>query len=163
MPVQARAKPALFDSAGRPLHLGSELGSGYEGAVYELRDRSDVVVKLYHKNIEAEKASKIASMAKFSNERLLKLTAWPTEPVRAGSGTGAVVGFTMPKITGHKQAFSLYSPKLRLQEFPRASWQFLIRSAANAARAFAVVHESGHVIGDVNHGNLLSATERRCD
>src|SRR5215813_4229236 len=61
----------------------------------------------------------------------------------------------MPKITGHKQAFSLYSPKLRLQEFPRASWQFLIRSAANAARAFAVVHESGHVIGDVNHGNLF--------
>src|SRR5207237_5171019 len=71
------------------------------------------------------------------------------------SGIGPVVGFTMPKITGHKQAFSLYSPKLRLQEFPKASWQFLIRSAANAARAFAVVHESGHVIGDVNHGNLF--------
>ena len=72
----------------------------------------------------------------------------------------------MPKITGHKQAFILYSPKLRLQEFPTASWQFLIRSAANAARAFAVVHESGHVIGDVNHGNLFvggNATVRLID
>src|SRR5690349_23148997 len=123
MPVLARAKPALFDIAGRPLHLGSELGSGGEGAVYELRDRSDLVVKLYHKSLGAEKAAKIASMAKSANERLLRLTAWPTEPIRLGSGTGAVVGFTMPKITGHKQAFSLYSPKLRLQEFPRASWQ----------------------------------------
>jgi DNA-binding helix-hairpin-helix protein with protein kinase domain len=155
MPVQTRAKPALFDLAGRPLHLGSQLGSGGEGAVYELLDRSDVVVKLYHKSLDAGKASKIANMAKFSNERLLKLTAWPTQPIRVGSGTGAVAGFMMPKITGHKQAFSLYSPKLRLYEFPKASWQFLVRSAANAARAFAMIHESGHVIGDVNHGNLF--------
>src|SRR5260370_27251915 len=140
MPVQTRAKPALFDLAGRPLHLGSQLGSGGEGAVYELLDRSDVVVKLYHKSLDAGKASKIANMAKFSNERLLKLTAWPTQPIRVGSGTGAVACFMMPKITGHKQAFSLYSPKLRLHEFPKASWQFLIRSAANAARAFAIIH-----------------------
>jgi hypothetical protein len=80
--------------------------------------------------------------------------------------TGPVAGFIMPKITGHKQAFSLYSPKLRPQEFPRANWQFLIRSAANAARAFSVVHESGHVIGDVKHDNLLvgaQATVRLVD
>jgi DNA-binding helix-hairpin-helix protein with protein kinase domain len=153
--MQTRAPPTLLDSAGRPLHLGPQLGSAGEGAVFELRDRSDQVVKLYHKGLEPEKALKIANMAKAANERLLKLTAWPTEPIRLSSGSRAVVGFTMPKIAGHKQAFSLYSPKLRLQEFPKASWQFLIRSAANAARAFAVVHESGHVIGDVNHGNLF--------
>ena len=155
MPVQTRAKPALFDLAGRPLNLGSQLGSGGEGAVYELRDRSDVVIKHYHKSLEPAKASKIVTMAKFGDDRLLKLTAWPTEPIRVGSGTGAIAGFMMPKITGHKQAFSLYLPKLRSHEFPKATWQFLIRSAANAARAFAVIHESGHVIGDVNHGNLF--------
>jgi len=155
--MQTRVPPTLLDSAGRPLQLGPQLGSGGEGSVFELRDRSDLVVKLYHKSLEPEKASKIASMAKSANERLLRLTAWPTEPIRIGSGNGAgtIVGFTMPKITGHKQAFSLYSPKLRAHEFPRASWQFLIRSAANAARAFAVIHDSGHVIGDVNHGNLF--------
>ena len=166
MPVQTRAKPALFDLAGRPLHLGSELGSGGEGAVHELRDRSDVVVKLYHKPLDPNKSAKITTMAKFGNERLLKLTAWPTEPVRVGSGGGPVAGFIMPKITGHRQAFSLYSPKLRLHDFPTAGWQFLIRSAANAARAFTVVHRSGHVIGDVNHGNLFvggNATVRLID
>jgi DNA-binding helix-hairpin-helix protein with protein kinase domain len=72
----------------------------------------------------------------------------------------------MPKFTAHRQAFNLYSPKRRLQEFPTASWQFLIRSAANAARAFTVVHEGGHVIGDVKHDNLLvggNATVRLVD
>jgi DNA-binding helix-hairpin-helix protein with protein kinase domain len=135
MPVQTRAKPALFDLAGRTLHLESQLGSGGEGAVYELRDRSDVVIKVYHKPLDPEKSSKIAAMARFGNERLLKLTAWPTEPIRVGSGTGPVGGFIMPKITGHRQAFSLYSPKLRLHEFPTATWQFLIRSAVNTALA----------------------------
>ena len=166
MPVQTRAKPALFDLAGRPLHLGQELGRGGEGSVYEVRDRSDAAVKLYQKPLDAEKSAKISIMAKFGNERLLKLAAWPTEPIRVGSGTGPIVGFIMPKITGHRQAFSLYSPKRRLQEFPTASWQFLIRSAANAARAFSVVHESGHVIGDVKHDNLLiggKATVRLVD
>lgn len=147
--------PSLIDSAGRPLQLGPQLGSGGEGAVFELRDRPDLVAKLYHKPLEPQKAAKITQMASAANERLLNLTAWPTEPIRVASDGRAVVGFTMPRITGHKQAFNLYSPKLRLREFPRASWQFLIRSAANAARAFAVVHESGHVIGDVNHGNLF--------
>jgi DNA-binding helix-hairpin-helix protein with protein kinase domain len=155
MPVQTRAKPALFDVAGQPLYLGPKVGSGGEGAIYELSDRSDVVVKLYHKSLDPEKSAKIATMAKFGNERLLKLTAWPIEPIRVGSGAGPIVGFTMSKITGHKQAFSVYSPKLRLQESQNVSWQFLIRCAANAARAFKAVHESGHVIGDVNDGNLL--------
>lgn len=155
MSVQTRTKPALFDLAGRPLDLGSELGSGGEGAVYEIRDRPDVVVKRYHKPLDAAKSAKIVAMAKLGNERLLKLTAWPTEPIQARSGTGPIAGFIMPKISGHKQAFSLYGPKLRLQEFPTAGWQFLIRSAENAARAFKIVHENGQVIGDVNHGNLL--------
>jgi DNA-binding helix-hairpin-helix protein with protein kinase domain len=161
-----QTRPPLIDTAGRPLQIGSELGSGGEGSVFALRDRSDLVVKLYHKALDPDKAIKIASMAKSASERLLKLTAWPTDPIRAGSKSGPVIGFTMPKITGHKQAFSLYLPKLRLQEFPKATWPFLIRSAANAARAFNVIHETGHVIGDVNHGNLFvgdQATVRLID
>ena len=164
--MQTRALPPLLDIAGRPLQLGPQLGSGGEGAVFELRDRSDLVAKLYHKRLEPEKAAKIAHMAKAANERLLKLTAWPTEPIYAGSGARPVVGFTMPKITGHKEAFNLHSPKLRLREFPTATWPFLIRSAANAARIFNAIHESGHVIGDVNEKNLLvgnKATARLID
>ena len=35
----------------------------------------------------------------------------------------------------------------------------LVGVAANVSRAFAVVHEQGHVVGDVNHGNLLVRTD----
>src|SRR5258708_20167963 len=65
----------------------------------------------------------------------------------------------MPRICGDRPAFKLYSPKLRLQELHSAGWAFLIHAAANAARAFAVIHEGGHVIGDVNHGNLVVAAD----
>lgn len=147
----------LFDGGGRPLRLGAELGRGGEGSVYALADRTDVVAKIYHHRPNAEKSAKIVAMAKLSTDRLLKLAAWPTGSIHAASGRGQVLGFLMPRISGYKPAFNLYSPKLRLQEFPSAGWAFLIHAAANAARAFAVIHESGHVIGDVNHGNLVVA------
>ena len=72
----------------------------------------------------------------------------------------------MPKVSGFRPAFELYGPKLRLQRFPKADWRFLIRAAANTARAFAAVHEARQVIGDVNHGNLVigqDATVRLID
>ena len=149
----------LFDASGRALSLGAELGRGGEGSVFALADRSDLVAKLYHHAPSAEKAAKIVAMAKLGSERLLKLAAWPTSAIHSGARGGPVVGFLMPRIQGHKPAFNLYSPKLRLQEFPSAGWAFLIHAAANAARAFAVIHDSGHVIGDVNHGNLVVAPD----
>ncbi|HEX7968682.1 MAG TPA: hypothetical protein VF502_10710 [Stellaceae bacterium] len=149
----------LVDASGRPLRLGAELGRGGEGSVYALADRSDLVAKLYHHRPGTEKSAKIVAMAKLGSDRLLKLAAWPTSPIHEASRGGPVLGFLMPRISGHKPAFNLYSPKLRLQEFPSAGWAFLIHAAANAARAFAVIHESGHVIGDVNHGNLVVAAD----
>lgn len=65
----------------------------------------------------------------------------------------------MPRLTNHKPIFGLYSPKIRLQEFPKADWRFLIHAAINTARACSVIHEAGHVIGDVNHGNLFVASD----
>jgi len=149
----------LVDASGRPLRLGAELGKGGEGSVYALADQANLVAKLYHHPPGAEKSAKIVAMAKLGTDRLLKLAAWPTSAIHAASRGGPVLGFLMPRISGHKPAFNLYSPKLRLQEFPSAGWAFLIHAAANAARAFAVIHESGHVIGDVNHGNLVVAAD----
>jgi DNA-binding helix-hairpin-helix protein with protein kinase domain len=155
--LQPSNPPPLYDASGRRLSLGPELGRGGEGAVYALEGRDDLVAKLYHHAPGAEKSAKIVAMAKLGSERLLRLAAWPTSPIFATAKGGPVLGFLMPRISGHKPAFNLYSPKLRLQEFPSAGWAFLIHAAANAARAFAVIHESGCVIGDVNHGNLVVA------
>ena len=66
----------------------------------------------------------------------------------------------MPKVDrSDKPIHELYGPKTRLQEFPTANWGFLIHVAANVARGFAAVHNAGHVIGDVNHGNVLVSSK----
>jgi len=146
-----------LDTAGRPVRLGREIGRGGEGTVYELEGRADRVAKLYFKQPDANHAAKLAAMVGAAEERLMRVAAWPAETLR--SPTGAVIGFVMPRIAGHKPVFQLYGPKLRLQAFPKADWAFLIHAAANAARAVAVVHAAGHVIGDINHGNLMVAED----
>jgi DNA-binding helix-hairpin-helix protein with protein kinase domain len=143
----------LTDSQGRSVQLGAELGRGGEGSVYALSDPS-LVAKVYHRPTDAERAAKLATMARLSTDRLTRLAAWPVETLHDRSA-GAMVGLLMPRVTGYKAIHQLYGPKTRRIEFPRAGWPFCIHAAANVARAFAVVHEHGHVIGDVNHGNVV--------
>lgn len=154
----------VFDSAGRELRLGRELGRGGEGVVYDLVGDAAQVVKVYARPPDRRLAAKLAAMVGMADEKLLRIAAWPTGTVHDAKGT--VIGFTMPRIDGHRPVFQLYGPKLRLREFPKADWAFLIHAAANAARAFAVVHAAGHVIGDVNFNNLVvgaDATVRLLD
>lgn len=155
--------PKVRDSKGS-VALGRLLGRGGEGAVYELADRRDQVAKLYHHEVSPEKASKIETMASLQNDRLLSLAAWPLDLLR--STDGKPVGLLMPRVDGHKDIHNLYSPRSRKAEFPAADWRFLIRAAANTARAFAAIHETGCVIGDVNHGGVCvsdKATVRLID
>ena len=154
----------LFDIHRKPIQLLKEIGRGGEGAVYEIQGHDSIVAKIYFKCPDPEKAEKVITMTKLGNDRLTKLATWPLFSIHNSSGQ--LVGFTMPKLVNYKPIFELYSPKLRLQEFPQADWRFLIHAAGNVARAFACIHESGHVIGDVNHGNLVvspDATVRLID
>ncbi|MFN8515474.1 MAG: hypothetical protein U0841_23395 [Chloroflexia bacterium] len=152
--MTASATRTIVDGTGRALVLGGELGRGGEGAVYAVATQPDIVAKLYHQPPAAAKAAKLAAMAALGTERLLRLTAWPVGTLHREAG-GPVAGLLMPRIEGHQAIHTLYSPKSRLTAFPQAGWPFLVHAAANAARAFAAIHEHGHVIGDVNHGNLV--------
>ena len=58
-----------------------------------------------------------------------------------------------------KPLHDLYSPGSRKIHFPQADFRFLVRSAANIARAIASVHQSGCVIGDINHSSMLVSTK----
>lgn len=161
----AKAKPQLYDGKGRLIALGPELGRGGEGSVHEIRDRLDLVAKVYLKSVGQDKAAKLTTMVSLKTERLLKLLAWPVDTLHEHPG-GAVAGFLMPRVTEHKDIHMLYGVKSRLAEYPEACWPFLIQAAANVARAFNVVHEHGHVIGDVNHGGIVvskKATVRLVD
>ncbi|MBP2658954.1 MAG: hypothetical protein H6Q69_1986 [Firmicutes bacterium] len=145
----------IFDSQGKVISLGSKIGSGGEGSVFEITDRSEMVVKLYHKPLSTDRISKLSAMVQVKNDQLLKFAAWPTGLLYNDNQTHKIIGILMPKITGYKEIHSLYGPKSRLQEFPSANWPFLIHTATNLARAFNAVHFYGQVIGDVNHSNIL--------
>lgn len=147
----------IVDSKGRPVALGREIGRGGEGSVFEIKSDDRCVAKIYHQPLNTDKADKIRLMASLRNDKISALSAWPMELLLRRSGEP--IGLLMPKIVGRKDIHHLYNPKSRRADFQRADWRFLVRAAANTARAFAAVHEAGCVIGDVNHGGVLVAQD----
>jgi len=136
-----------------PVSLGKELGRGGEGAVFPVVGAPDLVAKIYLKPPAPAKADKLRSMARNASPALLRVAAWPVDVLV--DSAGAVRGFLMPKVSAREDVHELYSPKSRRQAFPNVDFRFVVRAAANIARAFAQVHAAGNVIGDVNHGNAL--------
>jgi DNA-binding helix-hairpin-helix protein with protein kinase domain len=143
----------LVDATGRAVRLGKELGRGGEGSVFDVDGESDVVAKLYHAPPEPEKAAKLAAMARSASPALTSVAAWPTNTLHEGGGA-PVAGLLMPRASG-AEVHRLYSPAYRKVEFPNYDWEKLIVVARNVAAAVARIHDAGHVIGDVNQGNVL--------
>lgn len=135
------------------IRLGQELGRGGEGVVVAVEGQKDRVAKIYSAPPDQRKAQKLVAMAEAASPSLLKISAWPIDLLT--DNKGAVWGFVMPRVVARRDIHELYSPKSRSEAFPDADFRFLVHVGANIARAFAVVHEQGQVLGDVNHGNLL--------
>ena len=150
---------ALLDDHGRRVSLGAELGRGGEATVYSVEGRPELVAKIYRQPAGAEKTEKLSQMVKLQSERLLALSAWPVGIVFM-AGNRSMAGFLMKNVARFKDIHLLYNPKSRTREFPpKANWRFLIHTASNVARAFAAVHDHGHVIGDVNQSNVRVSPE----
>jgi DNA-binding helix-hairpin-helix protein with protein kinase domain len=141
------------NSLGRTFHLTRQIGKGGEGAVYETREQSDIALKLYWPNKAQSRRDKIAAMASAQWYKTNSFVAFPIDVLF--SPTGAFVGFAMRKVGGNKPVHMLYSPASRKVEFAKADYRFLVRAAANIARAVASVHAIGCVIGDINHSGFL--------
>lgn len=145
-------------SSGDMLYLGEQIGGGGEGKVFAVRNREDMVAKIYHSH-DARRSAKLSVMHKLKDERLLTYTAWPMDTIQDERGK-EIIGLLMKRIPSeYKDIHQLYSPKTRHAHFPEAGMDLLIHAASNVARAFAVVHENGHVIGDVNHSNVLVSSK----
>jgi DNA-binding helix-hairpin-helix protein with protein kinase domain len=150
----------LVTSKGTPIQIGRELGSGGEGSVFEVPALSNQVAKLYHQLPEAKKQAKLTFMASTVDQQLLKYVAWPQETLHSSRG-GPVVGFLMPRVVGKDPVHMVYSPAHRRQDRPKAAWDFLLYVARNTAAAFEVLHAHGHVLGDVNQGNVLVGSDSK--
>ena len=150
---------ALFDDHGRRVTLGAEIGRGGEAVVYSVEGQPELVAKIYHHPPGTEKTEKLSQMVKLQSERLLALSAWPVRTLLA-PGNKSMAGFLMKNVGRFKDIHLLYNPKSRTREFsPKANWRFLIHTASNVARAFAAIHDHGHVIGDVNQSNVRVSPE----
>jgi DNA-binding helix-hairpin-helix protein with protein kinase domain len=147
--------PVVRVSKG-PLTLGKLLNRGGEGGVYEVVGQPSLVAKVYLKDIAPERAEKLRTMTQLLTPKLAALTAWPHDVLY--SSEGKVTGFLMPKVDAH-DVHQVYGPKSRLQHFPQADWRMLVRTALNTARAFAVVHEAGILVADVNHGGVMVSAD----
>ncbi|WP_457332725.1 helix-hairpin-helix domain-containing protein [Rhizobacter sp. P5_C2] len=145
---------AVVTSKGAAILLGKELGKGGEGSVYEVPASATHVAKLYHRPPDARKQSKLTFMAASADQKLLNYAAWPQETLHSTRG-GPVVGFLMAKVAGRDPIHMVYSPAHRRQERPKAAWDYLLFVARNTAAAFETLHEHGHVLGDVNQGNVM--------
>lgn len=144
----------LFRVSNRvAVSLGRELGRGGEGSVHLVNGAPEFVAKIYLKPPSPAKADKLRTMSKHASPTLLKAAAWPVELLADESGLPR--GFLMPRVSARQDLHELYSPKSRRSAFPNADFRFVVRAAANLARAVAQVHSRGIVIGDVNHGNAL--------
>jgi DNA-binding helix-hairpin-helix protein with protein kinase domain len=153
---------SFVNDSGKSIEIGSELGAGGEGSVYEVISNQSLVAKLYKPNHQPDalKQAKLRFMSRSANKDLLSYAAWPQETLHK-TENGPVVGFLMPKISGRVPIHILYSPAHRRQEYPNAAWDFLLFNARNTAAAFAAIHHYGHVIGDVNQGNVLVGADSK--
>lgn len=144
---------------GHELVLGKSIGHGGEGKVFQLRDQPGYVAKIYH-HPDPERESKVEALISLDSGNLESSCCWPLQAIR--DDHNRVVGFTMRCADSTaKPVHNLFTPISRRQTFPRADWRFLIRTATNIARAFAVCHERGVVIGDVNENGILVSQDSK--
>lgn len=144
----------FFTSREDSVILGREIGKGGEGLVYEVQSLSGQVAKIYHKVPDSKKQAKLSYMVSTADAQLLNYVTWPQETLHTSHG-GPVVGFLMPKVAGKDPIHMIYSPAHRRQDYPKATWEFLLYVARNIAACFKTIHAHGHVVGDVNQNSFL--------
>ena len=131
------------------------IGKGGEGEVYAIKGRSGQAAKIYSASLRTKREDKVRAMVSEGLFAKTDLVAYPSEVVT--DRLGNFLGFVMPLVSGYRPLHELYSPKSRRRYFPQADYRFLVRAAQNVARAIGKVHQTGCVIGDLNHSGVLVA------
>ena len=144
----------VYGLDGSPYRLAKEIGKGGEGTVWSLDGTANLVAKFYHNGLNNEAAAKLSAMCRLKTEDLTRIAAWPITLLK-NTKSGNPQGLLMRRVSGYQSVHQLYGIKSRLRTFPEAQFPFLLHSAINTAKAFATIHASGQVIGDVNHSNLM--------
>lgn len=133
------------------------IGKGGEGEVYAIKGRSGLAVKIYKTNVRAIREEKVRAMVGESLAVKSDLIAYPGDVVT--DGLGNFLGFVMRLVPSCQPLHELYTPKSRQRLFPKADYRFLVHAALNVARVIGKVHQTGCIIGDLNHSGVLVAQD----
>ena len=147
---------SLYTSKGASIVIGTELGKGAEGSIFDVLALPSQAAKIYHTNKlpDTKKQQKLSFMPSKADPQLLNYVAWPQETLHTSRG-GPIVGYLMPKAINRKPLHTLYSPAQRKQGYPAAAWDFLLYVARNVAASVETVHSHGYVIGDINENSFM--------
>lgn len=133
------------------------IGKGGEGEVYAIKGRAGQAVKIYNTSLRAKREDKVRAMVGEGLAVKTNLVAYPGEVVTDLRGN--FLGFVMRLVSGYRPLHELYSPKSRQRHFPKSDYRFIVHAALNVARAVGNVHQTGCVIGDLNHSGVLVAQD----
>ena len=142
---------------GELFSLGEMIGKGGEGRVFALNGRSGAAVKLYNSRLRIDREEKVRAMVHRGFAAQTDLVAYPREVV--SDRVGNFLGFLMQLVSGYRPIHELYSPKSRQRHFPSVDYRFIVHVALNVARAVGNVHQTGCIIGDLNHSGVLVAQD----
>lgn len=133
------------------------IGKGGEGEVYAIKGRSGLAAKIYNTSLRAKREDKVRAMVGEGLAVKTDLVAYPGDVVTDPRGN--FLGFVMRLVSGYRPLHELYSPKSRQRHFPKADNRFIVHAALNVARAVGKVHQTGCIIGDLNHSGVLVAQD----
>lgn len=151
----------VYTAQGEQVALGRPVGEGVRATVYLVRHRPDQVAWLRRPPPEPDEARKLEAMVTLYHPDLEAAAVWPVNTLYDLGG--AYAGYQRPFVNlgDFRELPHLTSPALRRAAFPRADWAFLARVAAGVAGAFAALHATGQVMGDVNSRNVLVSAHGR--
>ena len=140
-----------------PITLGKKLGTGGEGSVYDVRDNSGIVAKIYHperrtSNVFEKLELMIQYPPRTEDEHSGHLyVAWPKHLVYDSADNA--IGFVMPKVNKKNSLFDYYIPSLRKKAAQHVNYATLCKVAQSLANSLDELHGRGYVVGDINESN----------
>jgi DNA-binding helix-hairpin-helix protein with protein kinase domain len=133
------------------------IGKGYEGKIYAIKGCSGLAVKIYNPSMRTNREDKVRAMVGEGLAVKTDLVAYPGDVVTDRRGN--FLGFVMRLMSGYRPLHELYSPKSRQHHFPKADYRFIVHATLNVVRAVGKVHQTGCIIGDLNHSGVLVAQD----
>lgn len=153
----------FYDSQRRPIQLGQEIGAGGEAILYAVPDQPNRVAKIWRQP-DPDRAHKLEAAIKNTPANLdqygsTSWVVWPTTAITNAQGN--TLGYMMPFVdhNRYRESQHFFNPRSRAELGRRFNTVIpdivLIKAAHNIVRAASIIHDAGHVIGDVNEKNIF--------